>query len=127
MGYSRSSILSILRDINQITNAKEATVISDSNMPVYVSHALKVLFNFRRKASTRLLTSQDLCSYYAIIALALIGYINMVQNGRKNAIDKEIFDSYIKLVCHEAENSILIAEDLMLTKKECLLKEIKIT
>ena len=109
---SIDSLSSILREVSQITDSGDAVLTSDSNQPAYIDHAIALPTLFRRQADEDLLFSEYLYQYFVVIALALVGYVHLVHKGRRHAQDTNHFDTYIEIVCAEAEQCVSIAENL---------------
>ena len=122
---TRAYIFSILRDISRITSANKAFLGTDSNQPAYISHALELREQFQQRASDKLAASDYVSNYYAVIALALIGYIHLVHKGRMHALNKNIYDDYIERVCEEAACCVAIAENLVISDSFELLPELR--
>lgn len=121
----RATIFAILRELSRITSSTEAALGTDSNQPAYISHALELKERFQQRASDQLAAREYLSNYYAVIALALVGYIHLVYRGRMHALNKNNYDDYIERVCEEAERSVAIAENLMISDSFERLLELK--
>ena len=121
----RATIFSILRDLSRITAATEATLGTDSNQPAYISHALKLKEQFQYRETDKLTASENVANYYAVIALALVGYINLVHKGRMHAQDKKTYDEYIERICEEAKRCVIIAESLVISDSFEILPELR--
>ena len=121
----RETIYAILRDLSRITVATEASLGIDSDQPAYIHHALRLKEQFQQRASDKLAASEYVSNYYAVIALALMGYIHLVHSGRRNAPNKDIYDKYIEKVCEEATRCITIAENLAISDSFEIFAELK--
>ena len=106
----------LLFNINQILQAPAVESSTGYKSITYRSHAINMRNVFEEYASEEILLSIDLPKYYAVIALAQIGFVCFVYEVREHYWYRHRFDEYVNLICEEAHTTVEIAMSIQRTQ-----------
>ena len=111
-----NSLNNLLFNINQILEGPTVESLTGRHSITYRSHAINMRNVFEEYASEEILLSIDLPKYYAVIALAQIGFVCFVYETREHYLYPHRFDEYVNLICEEAHATVEIAMSIHRTQ-----------